>query len=451
MNLIGLDIGTTSICGVLYSTDRRKTLKVATQNNEFISSSIGEYQQNPNQILAKIKSILDELIDFSKDNISGISLSSQMHGILYVDRDGEAVTPFFTWQNQRGLKKTGEDKLETILSKKLNHPVYSGYGIVTHYSLYLEDSIPLSAQYFCNIGDFVCMNLVGNKIPITDITIANSMGICEVKTGKVLDSLKVLKDDCLKYLPEITSSTKVLGTYKNIPVIQPIGDNQASFLGSVKEKDKSLLLNYGTAGQISFFTKQYEEYSGFETRPLGNDEGYIHAAFSLCGGNSYKILSRFFESVIYSLTSDENNYNLIKKMDELDLDFSTQEINCMPYFLGKRGDESQNAYFNNITEANFTLENVVKALVQGMVNELYENYLNLPKEVKNKIQILVGAGNGIRKNKHLIKAVELTYKKPVKLFNLSEESCLGSIIHAGKALGIYKDYNEGSFDIVFYD
>jgi len=450
MNLIGLDIGTTSICGVLYSKDKRTSLKVSTRNNEFISSDPGEYQQSPYEILSKIESILNELIDFSSDNISGISLSSQMHGILYVDEDGKAVSPFFTWQNQRGLKIVDDKKLETVLTQMLEYPVYSGYGIVTHYSLFMDNCIPSSSKYFCNIGDYVCMKLADNKIPVTDVTIANSMGICNLKTGKIAESLKVLGEDCLKYLPEISSSPRILGNYRGIPVIQPIGDNQASFLGSVKDKEKSLLLNYGTAGQISFYTRVYEKFSGFETRPLGNDEGYIHAAFSLCGGNSYKILSRFFSSIV-DLVTDEHDFNVMKVMDNMDLDFSTNEIQCMPYFLGKRGEETQNAYFNNISEANFTPENIVKSLVQGMVDELYENYSNLPADMKDKIQILVGSGNGIRKNGHLIKAVELTYKKPLQLFNLSEESCLGAIIHAGKSLGLYKNYSEGSFDIVSYE
>jgi sedoheptulokinase len=450
MNLIGLDIGTTSICGVLYSKGKKKSLKVTTRNNVFISSLSGEYQQSPEEIFAKVKAILDELIEFSNEAISGISLSSQMHGILYVNKEGKAVSPFFTWQNQRGLKELGNIKLESLLTQMLKYQVYSGYGIVTHYSLFKEDSIPSSAKYFCNIGDYVCMRLSGNKIPLTDITLAHSMGICDLKTGKRAEGLEILGENCLKYLPEISSSITILGTYNSISVVQALGDNQASFLGSVKEKDKSLLLNYGTAGQISVFNKSNEIYTGFETRPLGYNEGYIHAAFSLCGGNSYKILASFYENLV-SLAVADKNVNFMKIMDEMDLNFSKDNIKCMPYFLGQRGKIGSNASFSNISEANFTPQNMVKSLVQGMVNELYENYKNIPTDTRDRIQVLIGSGNGIRKNNHLKKAVELTYDKPLKLLNLSEESCLGAIIHAGKGIGIYKDYSEGSFEIVNYN
>lgn len=449
MNLIGLDIGTTSICGVLYSKDKNKTLRVTSRNNEFISSKKGEYQQNPDLIYEKIKSILDELISFSSEKILGLSLSSQMHGILYVNKEGSSVSPFYTWQNQRGLTKIGEVTLEEYLSNKLNYPVYSGYGITTHYSLFLENNIPIEANYFCTIGDYVCMRLANRKTPITDITLAHSMGICDIKSGQKASSLEVLGEECISYIPTISEKIEILGTYKSINVVQPIGDNQASFLGSVREKEKSLLLNYGTAGQISFFNKKYMNYLGFETRPLGSNEGYIHAAFSLCGGNSYKILARFYEDVFH-LFSPDIDTNAMKFMDQMELDFSQEDIKCMPFFLGQRGKNNGNAYFSNITESNFTPQNMVASLIQGMVNELYDYYVELPLEIKNRISIIIGSGNGIRKNNHLIKAVENTYKKPLSLYNYSEESCLGAIIHAAKALGLYKDYDQAAYDIINY-
>jgi sedoheptulokinase len=450
MNIIGLDIGTTSICGVLYSKDTNKSLKVSTCNNQFIKSLPGEYQQDADDIYSKVQSIVDELIEFSNETISAMSLSSQMHGILYVNKEGKAVTPFYTWQNQRGLKEVDNIKLENILSKKLQYPVYSGYGIVTHYSLFKEKSIPSSASSFCTIGDYVCMRLANKKSPLTDITLAHSMGICDIATGKKAEGLKTLGDECLNYLPEISSSITVLGEYKSISVVQPLGDNQASFLGSVKEKDKSLLLNYGTAGQISLFNRLNEIYPGFETRSLGPNEGYIHAAFSLCGGNSYKILANFYESIA-SLVVKDTDFNFMEIMNKMDFDFSKEDIKCMPYFLGQRGKIGSTASFTNISEANFTPENMVKSLIVGMVNELYENYENIPHDARNRIKVLIGAGNGIRKNKHLQKAIELTYGKPIELLTLSEESCLGAIIHAGTAMGIYKDYSEGSFEIVNYN
>ena len=448
MNLIGLDIGTTTICGVLYSLSEKRTIATLIEDNSFTVDRQNEYIQDPERILEKIYIILDQLIDSSKGSIGGISLSSQMHGILYVDSEGEPVSPFYTWQNPRGLMQVGGKSLVSIVSDKLGYTVYSGYGIVTHYSLMLENKLPETAAKLCNIGDFVTMKLSGSKTPVTDITLGSSLGIADIESGGLSKSLENLGLTDMDIFPRIVSSTEKLGLYKGIPVIQPIGDNQASFLGSVKEKNKSLLLNYGTAGQISFYRESFNQYPHFETRPLGN-EGYIYAAFSLCGGKSYMILANFFDEVV-KLFSSGDSMKTLKIMDDMVLDFSKDDIECLPLFLGGRGVEGEYAYFKNITDQNFTPENLVKALVKGMSYELYRFYQALPDDVHKNIQTIVGAGNGIRKNQHLITAAMKMYSKSVKLLDLSEESCIGAVINAGKATGIFRDYAEGAAAIVKY-
>ena len=83
MNLIGLDIGTTSICGVLYSKTLHKSMKVSTRTSELIKSNLGEYQQGSNAILQKILSVVDELIDYSSDKIIALSISSNANKQKY--------------------------------------------------------------------------------------------------------------------------------------------------------------------------------------------------------------------------------------------------------------------------------------------------------------------------------------------------------------------------------
>jgi len=448
MNLIGLDIGTTTMGGVLYSPDEGKTLKTLVRENKFLASAPGEYLQDPRAILGTVRGITDELIDASPDRIGGISLSAQMHGILYVDREGEPVSPYYTWQNRRGLAREGDETLAQETSRRLGYPVHTGYGIVTHRSLSRGGEIPGGAVKFCNIGDYVCMALAGGRAPVTDITLGASLGIADIRSGTLSESLVNLELSDLEFIPEIVPSTRKLGTYRGIPVIQPIGDNQASFMGSVKERDKSLLLNYGTAGQISFYKEEFASYPHFETRPLGN-EGFLYAAFSLCGGKSYAILGDFFTSVA-RLFSPEVTASPFKIMDSLDLDFSADGMACLPLFLGERGREGEYAFFRNITDRNFTPENMVKALVQGMAVELHRYYGALPPEVTGKFTTLVGAGNGIRRNPHLITAVERLYGKPLSLLDLTEESCLGAAINGGKGAGLFRDYREGASRIVRY-
>lgn len=67
-------------------------------------------------------------------DIKGIGLSGQMHGILYVDAEGLAVSPLYTWQDMRGslLYKDGIS-YAAYLSGQTGFPLSTGFGLVTHY------------------------------------------------------------------------------------------------------------------------------------------------------------------------------------------------------------------------------------------------------------------------------------------------------------------------------
>ena len=83
-----------------------------------------------------------------------------------------------------------------------------------------------------------------------------------------------------------------------------IGDNQASFLGSVGGIHGSILVNVGTGSQISVFVDRYLDAAGIDTRPfpLG---GYIGVGAALCGGKAYSILHDFFERTMRLFTGGE--------------------------------------------------------------------------------------------------------------------------------------------------
>ena len=73
-----------------------------------------------------------------------------------------------------------------------------------------------------------------------------------------------------KWLPKVCTEIEELGTYRNCTVTTAIGDNQASFLGAVGNKDNILLVNMGTGGQISVLSDQYFAENGIEARPFLN-------------------------------------------------------------------------------------------------------------------------------------------------------------------------------------
>ncbi|MCY1152782.1 MAG: FGGY family carbohydrate kinase [Sphaerochaetaceae bacterium] len=431
MLLVGIDIGTTTICGVLFDRTNKRTILSNTIANHFINEK--DATQSPEEILDKVLQIINIFISKAKNlksEIRGLSISSQMHGILYVDEKGKAITPFYTWQNPWGSKPEVEQKISKILKFK----VYTGYGIVTHLQ---NPHFDKNSKYFCNIGDYILMRLANNTIPITDISMAASMGIWNTENQSLIKEFS-----SEKYLfPKVISKPTVIGEFQGIKLVQAIGDNQASFLGSSKDLYRSLVLNYGTSGQLSFYSEHSLTLKGFEKRPLGN--GYLYVAFSLSGGDSVKILANFFSEIL-NLCEAKSEISIYNALDKIDIaKVNNEGIIFKPYFLGKRGYVELNANITGIKKSNFHPKIILRALLEGVVKEIHEYYTLLPNEIKKTKDLLIGTGNGIKKNNNLKKIIEEIYKKNLKLSTVEEDSCIGAIIHLSVGLNLDNNYMEG--------
>ncbi len=100
MRALGIDIGTTSICMVLYDKDKNTLLLNRSVPNEF--SGNGNFQQDADGIVDKVKGLLKEV---GENTFDAVGISGQMHGIVYVDEKGKSVSPFYTWKEESGRQK----------------------------------------------------------------------------------------------------------------------------------------------------------------------------------------------------------------------------------------------------------------------------------------------------------------------------------------------------------
>ncbi len=134
MKLIGLDIGTTTICGLVLDSGSGEILSVVTRPNTsgIPGKAAWEALQDPSAILRIVRELVEGFLDRFND-VSAIGVAGQMHGILYVDKAGRECSPLYTWQDGRGdlLERDGPSTAAR-LSAALGSRVSTGMGIVTH-------------------------------------------------------------------------------------------------------------------------------------------------------------------------------------------------------------------------------------------------------------------------------------------------------------------------------
>ena len=106
MKTIGIDIGTTTLSGIVLEktdTGKPKVLEAKTIENGSFLPTVKDWEriQDAEKIIKKGRELLDDFLDRYPD-VERIGLTGQMHGIVYIDKEGNGVSPLYTWQDARG-------------------------------------------------------------------------------------------------------------------------------------------------------------------------------------------------------------------------------------------------------------------------------------------------------------------------------------------------------------
>ncbi|MBQ7215891.1 MAG: hypothetical protein IJS39_07885 [Synergistaceae bacterium] len=417
---IGIDTGTTSISIAALSEDRRLLTSRTVNHEAFIrTNSPSSRIQNPE----RIKSLMLENLDSITSELgrpSAIGFTGQMHGILYVNSSGESVSPLWTWQDT-----SGDDMLPVLRADGLR--VSSGYGMATHLHLQRAGKIPSEAVRLSTISDYIAMSLCGKNQPVLSADMAAGWGGFDLKGREFLTEKLTRAGMDVSFLPKVLRGYEVIGeTRDGVPVICSMGDNQASIRGAVKNESDSLLVNVGTGSQVSFVTREYVDVSGdVELRPYG--EGYVLAGAALCGGRAYAMLERFYREI-----AGRECYGMMASQAEEFLKNGGQAWEVQTTFMGTRSDPAKRGSISGISEENFTAGALTVGVIRGILSELYGFYEEMTRLTGRRAKILVGSGNGMRKNELMQHLAGEMFGMSVELPDFREEAACGAALCAAE-------------------
>ena len=441
LKILGLDIGTTTISAVVADAETGKILDSRTVKNDSVIDSTK--LQNPEIIINTVLAIKNELTK-KYAPISAIGVTGQMHGILYLDKDGEAVSPLYTWQDESGNKPYKKGTYASYLTEKTGHNMASGFGLVTHFVNKEENNVPENAVTLSTIHDYLVMKLTDRKTPLIHSSDAASLGCFDLAKGdfdaEALSKIGIERS----FLPEVCNACTIAGKDSDgVPVAVAIGDNQASVLGSVSDEN-SILVNIGTGSQVSVITDTPKALSDGEARPL-NQSKFILVGAPLCGGRSFALLHKFFTECVEIFGGNkEDVYKNMDKIAEINPDEHTLTVDTR--FCGTRKNPDINGSVSGITESNFNPAELTRGFLYGMANELYILFEGF--EIKGNV--LVSSGNAVRKSTVLRHYLEELFGMKLYVPAHTEEASFGAAIFASVAAGIYKDTFEAAKQMIHY-
>ncbi|CAH1191634.1 Xylulose kinase [Paenibacillus auburnensis] len=447
MKFIGLDIGTTSITGLIYDLEQKTVVFSVTDDSgtgTLEHKEEWERLQDPESIIKRTSRILEQLYPMEEE-ISGIGLTGQMHGIVYTDNMGQHVSPLYTWQDGRaGLPMDGGTSYAQKLSETTGYNIAPGYGLATHYYNIQNGLVPAAAVNFCTITDYAALRLTGSRSPLIDATQAAGIGCYSFDAGGFDYAAIERAGIHTGLLPQVVPSGTLIGTTpRGIPVYCSLGDNQASFLGSVPVPGESVLLNMGTGSQLSVLLPDAEyQLAGMEVRPFPGG-GRLVVGAALSGGKSYALLEHFFRELITAYTGEAPG-KLYSFMEQLlsDVETAGKELTVNTQFLGTRTNPEVRGSIGQISLDNFTPGHLAHAFLQGMIDELYAFYTTLTRLTGSAFKYAIGSGNALRANAVLCGKAQSTFKLPLALSHSPEEAAVGAALNAAVGAGGVESFTE---------
>jgi len=414
---LGIDIGTTTLSFAVVSRAETRVIHTLTIPNDSALPLPGTQDavRIADLTLGTVFSLISQY-----PGVCAIGVTGQMHGVVCLDNGGAPVSPLYTWQYP-----LADEGLCHRIREKTGMRVHPGYGHATLYALARQGGIPPQAAQYCTIMDYIVMRLTGRSAPMIHATNAASLGLYDLARGS-FDQAALRALELPLRAPQTTALECICGHHRGIPVCAAIGDNQASFYGSVRDEAHSVLVNYGTGSQLSLITDSPIAPPGCEIRPYPGGK-YLLCKSALCGGRAYAMLERFFADYMRAAGSKAaSQYGTMNQLaleayrDRIRLSVNTQ-------FCGTREEPSLRGSVLNIGDDNFTPGAMILGVLQGMVDELADAF---DPTAHPGMRTLVASGNAVQKNPVLRMLLRDAFSLPLSLPTQREEAAFGAALCA---------------------
>ena len=284
MNVIGLDIGTSSVKALLVSSTG-EVLKISTLEYPFQTPKPLWAETDPNIWWEATKEAVRSLLEgIDPSTVSAIGLTGQMHGLVLLDEWGEVLRPCIMWNDQRSHLEC-EEITELVGSQKVleitGNPVLAGFTAPK--IRWVQKNEPEIFNKTAKVllpKDYIRYKLTGEFFSdVSDASGTSLLNVGERKwSDEILEALGWNKD----WLPEVTESTEMsanisadgseaTGLPVGIPVAAGGGDCAAQAVGSSIVQEGKVSVTLGTSGVVFAQSDQYR------VEPEGKLHSFCHA------------------------------------------------------------------------------------------------------------------------------------------------------------------------------
>ena len=454
--LLGIDVGTSATKTVLFD-ENGVALGSKSKEYDLLTPHNGWAEQRPEDwrdaVLYTVKEVVKEQ-GVAADDIKGIGISGQMHGLVMLDENGDVIRPSIIWCDQRTGAEV-EDMLKIMPREKwieiTANPPLTGWTAAK--ILWVRKNEPENYKRCKHIllpKDYIRYILTGEFA--TEVSDASGMQLMDVAkrdwSQEVLDKLEIdrallgkMYESC-----EVTGKVKAdvaaeLGLSTETVVVGGAGDNAAAAVGTGVVKEGTAFTTIGTSGVVFAHTDKVSI----------DPKGRVHTCCCAVPG-AWHIMG-VTQAAGFSLKWFRDNFcqSYITKAQELGVDpydlinediasvpVGSDRLVYLPYLNGERtphlDSEARGVFFG--LSGFHSQKHLLRAVMEGVSYSLCDcnEILN---EMGVKVNDMMACGGG-GKSKIWRQMLSDLYGCNVATIKQEEGPALGVAILAGVGSGIFE-------------
>ncbi len=447
---IGVDVGTTGSRAVAVD-ERGDVIDGRAAEYPLLTPRPQWTEQDPAEWWRATREVLGATVAACRDasgEIVGIGLTGQMHGSVFLDREGEVIRPALLWNDQRTGRQCDEIT-DRVGSKRIveitGNPALTGFQAPK--VLWLRDEEPANHERVARVllpKDYVRYRL-SNEFA-TDASDAAGTLFLDLRSrrwsSEVLEALEVPEE----WLPEVFESPEPTGTIADdvaaelglpagVPIAAGGGDNAAAAIGTAVTSDGLMSSSIGTSGVL------FAHAEGVAVDDSGRIHAFAHAvpgrycllAVTLAAGGSL----RWWRD-LSGLSYDE----LIAEADRVPP--GSEGLVFLPYLMGERTphlDPRATGGFIGLTTRH-TRGHMTRALMEGVLFGLRDG-LEIMRGLDVDPTEVRATGGGSSSDLWLRLQADV-YGAPVRRLAVQEGAAYGAALLGHVVAGTFGDVGEAA-------
>ena len=401
MYTIGIDLGTSAM-KLLLVDEKGEIQNETAKEYPLLFPHPGWSEQEPEEWRNALLSGLTELLTgFDANEVTGIGVGGQMHGLVTLDEHDNVIRPAILWNDGRTAEET--EWLNTAIGKeKLSE--YTGNiafaGFTAPKLLWMQKHEPdnfariakimlpkdylnyrLTGVHACDYSDASGMLLLDVQNRRWSKEMLEICGVSEAQLPKLFESYEVIGT----ILPEIA---KTLGLPETVKVVAGAGDNAAAAVGTGTVGNGACNISLGTSGTIFISSET------FGVDPLNSLHAFAHAdgTYHLMGCmlSAASCNKWFCEEILKTADFPAEQIGMEQNLGE-------NRVFFLPYLMGERSpinDVNARGTFTGLS-MDTTRRDMVQAVLEGVAFAIRDSF-EVAKAIGVKIERSKLCGGGAK-------------------------------------------------------